>query len=612
MVAKATASDTKRCYKRLLGETSLVDEGVSTKGRRPAEINAERDCHNFFMKTGFSLRLPIRIHNTAVEQGTDVIATDYILPRDWFSFLLGKAPFLLAGGCDPLEDQLKSFWHMFEWQQPNHAVFKEDRARLETTLPINLFSDEGKGPKRGNYVITSLESPIGLFEHECSQCECDTFVQQHLQHAPTCYGPRNDSEQRAITVASAMSSNLEGHSYLTRHIVFGLPDVVYKEYKEVYEEMLTLVANDFTSLFTHGLDVNGRKYFVALTGCKGDLKHMTEKWACLTRSYSHLGRTQQLGMCSLCHAGLPGYPWDQLAERPDWVDTLFASRPWDRVPPICTAPFDDTCPELIFRLDLFHVFKVGIGRDVCGSLVILARLGFYDDGDDPRNLHARLRRIYKSFRLWCSVNQKTPAVRYFSAALFNVKKSMKSDFPWSNTKASDTMLLLQYIKWYCGVRLANLPGPLQQHRRLLQLLQTTTKHGLALVDICYTHGLWLERMCAKCFYLRTMSFLSGYQALAKLSAQLGFCGFGIKPKWHALMHLAWEVRTVLETPVPRVMNPVAYCCDQCEDLVGKLCDLALVVDTRSINKRVIQRHFLKANACLRRLRNYHRSQGKLV
>ena len=583
---------------------------MSTKGNRPAAINAERDCHTFFKKTGFSLPLHIRTHSTAIGENNDVITTDYILPGDWLKFMLESCPFLLAGGSDPLEDQLAAFWCMFEWQQPSHAVFQGDRGRLRRTLPINLFSDEGKGPKRGNYVITTLESPIGLHDHRANPCQCHNFVQQHLRHAPACYGGFDDSDRRGIQLASVMSTNLEGHSFLTRHIIFGLPDVVYKEYKEVYDEMLALIADDFLSLFTQGFRVHDKQYFASLVGCKGDLKHMSEKWACLTRSYAHLGRSRELGMCSLCHAGLPGFAWDELADRPAWVDSLFATRPWSRVPPICKAPFDDTRPEFLFRLDVFHIFKVGIGRDVCSGLIILARLGFFDDANDARNIQARLRRIYKSFRLWCSVNKKTPAVRYFSAALFNIKKSLQTDFPWSNTKGSDTMLIVAYMKWFCGLMLANLPGHLQQHRRLLQLLQSTCRHGLELVQICYSHGLWLERTCAQSFFLHTMSFLSGYQAVGSYCLQLPMCGFGMKPKFHALMHLAWEVREVLATASPLVMNPGCYACDGNEDCVGKLCNLALVVSTTTINRRVIQRHFLKANAALRRLRNYRRSLGK--
>ena len=293
------------------------------------------------------------------------------------------------------------------------------------------------------------------------------------------------------------------------------------------------------------------------------------------------------------------------------MDTMFASRPWTKVPPVSTIPFDDPRPEYVFRLDIFHVFKVGVGRDVVGSLIVLARLGFFDQADDPRNLAMRLRRMHKSFRLWCSACQKTPALRYFSAALFNIK-NMQTDFPWSNTKASDTMLLIQYMNWFSGLMLSDLPAHLQQHRGLLQLLRSTTRHGLQLVEVCYTHGLWWHRRCAQSFFLHTMSFLAGYQALARRMLQLRMPGCPIKPKFHALHHLAWEVRAILVTPAPRILNVACFACDMNEDCVGRLCSLALAVDTRSINRRVIQRHFLKLRASLRRMRNYRKSQGLLV
>ena len=306
--AEASASNTKRCYSQMTDGAFLEKEGATTKGLRPRVVHAERDCHAFFSRLGLSIPVPLQKHTYVVPDGAGVIESDYIRPRDWVGFLLDACPYLLAGGSDPLEQQLKSFWSLYEWSHSSHAVFGQDRSRLERTLPISLFSDEGKGPKRGNYVVTTFESPIGLYEHESAPCNCKDFVMRHVDHVPTCYGAVDRSDTSGLQVASLMGTNMQGHTYLTRHILFGLADVVYKDYKEVYDELIGVVSEDFKSLFLNGLQVAGKTFFCAIIGCKENLKHMAEKWEVLDRSYAHLGRTRELGMCSLCLAGLPGTP----------------------------------------------------------------------------------------------------------------------------------------------------------------------------------------------------------------------------------------------------------------------------------------------------------------
>ena len=475
-------------------------------------------------------------------------------------------------------------------------------SRLKHTVPLCLFGDEGKGPKRGNYMVTTMESPLGLADHHVCRCTCKEVVEKHALEVPMCYGPvaPDTAEQH---VAAKAATNYKSHSYLTRHILFGLPDSVYKDYPHIYQDMLALYASELKSLFCDGMECCGQRFYVALLGNKGDLKHMAEKVAHLTRSYAHMGKTNMLHMCSLCMAGGPGYPWDELAERPAWVDTLFHSRPWDETPHLCTIPFDDQAPEALFRLDLFHLIKVGLGRDIAGAIVLLCRLKFFDDGTPGQavKLSARLHRAHKVFRLWCLANHKSAALRYFSPAFFNVKRL--ADFPWSNSKGSDTTLLLDFLRWYCSLQrstLDTLPPHLQMHRKLLKLISSTSDHCLKIFDVCNSHGLWLPRTCAQCLWVHIQATLAGYQALAKAALEIKVHAFGLKPKWHGLQHVGLELQRALECPAPLILSPLTWACEMNEDHIGKICNLALKVSTRTINVRVLQRHFLKTSAVLRR------------
>ena len=154
---------------------------------------------------------------------------------------------------------------------------------------------------------------------------------------------------------------------------------------------------------------------------------------------------------------------------------MYSSRPWDIAPPLSAVPFDEIAPERFIRLDLFHVVKVGIARDLAGGIALLCRLGFFDAPGDYTNINDRLHRAHASFKLWLSANNESAALRYFSPALFNLQKRL-TDFAWTNTKASDTVLLVRYLHWFVSVELTNPSESGKQHRKLLRLLQSATKH----------------------------------------------------------------------------------------------------------------------------------------
>ena len=100
---------------------------------------------------------------------------------------------------------------------------------------------------------------------------------------------------------------------------------------------------------------------------------------------------------------------------------MFSEKPWNHEPVLVQIPFQHGQEEALFRFDCFHCWKLGVGRDLVGStLVSLALLGYYDfDEDDTQNLPDRLDRCHSHFRLWCQASGKSPALHYFSQALFN-------------------------------------------------------------------------------------------------------------------------------------------------------------------------------------------------
>lgn len=359
---------------------------ASTRGRGTTNIetdelkihnegtkNATRDLTRRFHSMGFSL--PIRISSVCHDlPDGETVTTHWIKPSDWVRLLVRKAPICLFGDCPNTGLQLEAFWSLYKQHHPQHEVYQHHANDLHCTIPLSLFGDEGRGPKRGNFLIWSLESPIGVKDLDSKwTCKCETNLAKLPRHltSDVILGEYEKVRDEVYQRASKQMTNMTEHSYVTRHLIFGMPHWLYKDDKQlVLENHITAITADMKDLFTSGVDIDGVTYFGALVA-----KHHHSLG--LNRSY----HTLQAGMmCSLCEAGSDGVPFESHQADPDWASTLFRSRPWDQKPMITNIQYDLGAPERSFALDPFHLFKVGLGRDLCGSMIVyLSRAGFFDE-----------------------------------------------------------------------------------------------------------------------------------------------------------------------------------------------------------------------------------------
>ena len=403
--------------------------------------------------------------------------------------------------------------------------------------------------------------------------------------------------------AAMHMSNYKGHSYVTRHMVFGLPHWCYKSHPWVVDKHMVLLSADLGQCFRQGIDINGKQFFAAVIGSKGDMKHQME-FGNLTRSYHTFarGKQQTAYMCSLCYAGARGVPLEDTQDEPTWATTLYAARPWNSTPNILLhLPHNRNEAEEFFQLDTFHLVKVGLGRDLCGSgILVLARLGLYDwEGCTSKTLSDRLQRAHQSFSLWCAGCKCKPGLRSFTKQFLNIQS--KKSFAWMNTKGSDTMMVIRYLKWFAGIELiAPSTKKAEENQKILRLLKHTTDNLLQAFSIIHGHGLWLDRPCGKLLYTCFMVTLRGYKSLAKHALQLQLCGFAFKPKFHGLHHVAYKLRLDLLAGNQRVLNPVCWMCEQDEDKVGKISRLSRRISVRNQTSQILYRYMLKKKSCLAR------------
>ncbi len=151
----------------------------------------------------------------------------------------------------------------------------------------------------------------------------------------------------------------------------------------------------------------------------------------LTRCYANLGRVAEIEICHHCKAGGPACKFEDYVDEPQWSNTMYLDRPWmtDDPPPLSKLPYNASCPEKLLVGDIFHIHKLGIGRDVVGGvLIFLLRLGFFDFEGSTTNIVDRFNRAYNMFSLWCKAERKTVGLRSFSKSFFNMKNLISA--PW--------------------------------------------------------------------------------------------------------------------------------------------------------------------------------------
>ena len=101
---------------------------------------------------------------------------------------------------------------------------------------------------------------------------------------------------------------------------------------------------------------------------------------------------------------------------------------------------------------------------------------------------------------------------------------------------------------------------------MLSLLHQMLERALRICDlIC--HKLLLPHDCAAKLYLHMMIVLRSYKQLAKHFVDKGTCRFRL---FHALMHIADDLRCGLKQGTPLLLSPLAFACEPKEDHTGQI------------------------------------------
>ena len=157
------------------------------------EGNAERDMQRLFTHLGLSLPVPIRsMEHTSQTNDTQLLTTYHIQPQDWIKHWMDEFPQLLGGHSgDPFQN-FDAFWQVYRLQHPQHEVFAKHSDHLHRVVPLCIHGDEGRAVKRTNYLVLSMESPLGSLEDlRLGSCSCSKDMAS--RHGLPSYGTESNS-----------------------------------------------------------------------------------------------------------------------------------------------------------------------------------------------------------------------------------------------------------------------------------------------------------------------------------------------------------------------------------------------------------------------------------
>ncbi len=245
----------------------------------------------------------------------------------------GKLELLL--GADPALRRFKLFWDDYRKISPRHDVFETHHAHLHQVIPLLIHADEGTGQKKRPCMVLQVQ---GLMGAGTSRGESDL--------------------------------NYIGSSIKTRFLYTVIGGNKYAN-KKAYrlKKLVSALADDLKGLFYNGVAVSwhGRKVhlYFAFLGMKGDWPALV-KIGQLDRHHLKDGQ-QQTGVCHLCRAGMPNYPWHVTSVAQMDRSHQDSPFPWKQPSPLLQVPQDFSNPAAAYHIDVFHTFHKGLIGDLCAN-----------------------------------------------------------------------------------------------------------------------------------------------------------------------------------------------------------------------------------------------------
>ena len=437
-------------------------------------------------------------------------------------------------------------------------MFDHDFLEWGNLVPLYIHGDGGRTYRRDELMVIQFQGVLG-------------------------FGSRKSHP----TKLGKPGINLQQHSFVTRFLIGVMPKGTYKDTPETFEIFLERAMENLAWLYFQGIEVAGRTLRFIVLGMKGDLPFLA-KAGNLKRTFLHIrkrpaGPTSKAltGCCWLCGAGSEETPFEDFGATPAWVATSGVNNinPWDSLPRFFNhVPHIQNDKGQFFKLDLLHIYHLGVGRDFSGSsLAIALRLYECSIAEALDMMNTDLRAFLKAFRKQVHFRSLTrDLLGYTSEAVYPTGH-------WS--KAMDTPVLMDFIFWLLTTKFSEQLGSSSQLRIIASACQSMSRF----MHLLLAGGLWLSQRESASGADAGLYFLKAYGKLARMCYEEGYCRYNLVPKLHSFHHVCLNLKAQ-SAEGHFSLNPLAQCAFQDEDFVGRVSRLSRRVSPRLQCQRTIEKY----------------------
>ncbi|CAK9057287.1 Uncharacterized protein SCF082_LOCUS30771, partial [Durusdinium trenchii] len=296
----------------------VQDLGASSASKSPglnelakiSEQNSERDVHTLTSKK-FLLSIPIELTTIPKPPGIRYSGDFHAIRlRDWCRFLVDYGCWHVLVGlsrANPVREQaiLREFWRRYRLWRPDHQIWRLvdcGAVDLSRTAPMILHGDEGRGFKRGAFLVAAYHSYIGRGTNLANT------LRKHRSYLQ-------------------MRLNYSGSSWSHRFLSTCLPKMCADTV--ALESLLNFMTQDALDILHKPvLDSMGNKYSMAVLQVSGDWQFLA-KAGNLLRSFSTVQKKPRpdmsgaKGICHWCLAGREHVPFEDFRVTAAWRATQF-------------------------------------------------------------------------------------------------------------------------------------------------------------------------------------------------------------------------------------------------------------------------------------------------
>lgn len=549
-------------------ETAAKSEGLLEVSKR-APTNGERDCQRLMAK---KYRLALPIPKTFVDSKDPSLKVPFLRLRDWMNFLLeNNCMHILAGLVRPHAtregDIWEAWWKKFQVHFPEHPIFekaRDGRIKLRNCVALLLHGDEGRSKKKNAFLVLNVHSPLGR---------------------GVATGLENATKRKYLK----MLPNFVGHSYTNRFLVSAMPKSSYTgKNSYMFDRLMHQTAEELQFMADTGVEYQGERYFGFLVGIVGDWPWLAKSGS-LERTFmnvpKHAVNHQECkGVCHLCLAGRPTWPFEQLETRhPTWLGSVLAQPPFDEGSnPFRILPHISGELPTLWKFDLFHSIHLGIAKNYLGSMLAL-----FSELEPAGNVDARFELLSSKYLAWCAANQRTAHCQKITKEHLNwTSTTMYPTAGWHKGDLSTSLLL------FCEARWRAEGGSWDD-----EMLRLGGEAAAALnqcLKILYHGEAWLTEHDAWQAGELGLKFLRRYGRLARIAHGLGRKLWVVMPKAHACHHLFLDLlRGSQRGPT---WNPITLSVQQDEDFIGRGSRLSRHVSHKVVAVRTVDRYLMSAYA----------------